>query len=117
MDGEAYRAHVRSVMETAGWHWPEHLLLDPSKGPRFLSSADELLSELQLGTHMDEVLVLPDGVEKLGQSPPAQQHSRHARGREHTADNMALSLPHIIIWWPGVVGSISQQRQGWDFSS
>ena len=77
MDGEAYRAHVRSVMETAGWHWPEHLLLDPSKGPRFLSSADELLSELQLGTHMDEVLVLPDGVEKLGQSPldPRFQHA------------------------------------------
>jgi hypothetical protein len=65
---EAYRANVRRVMDQAGWHWPEHLLLDPARGPRFLSSAAELLHELQLGTHMDEVLVLPDGVEKLGGS-------------------------------------------------
>jgi hypothetical protein len=73
---EAYRAHVRQVMDAAGWHWPEHLLMDPARGPRFLSSAAELLHELQLGTHMDEVLVLPDGVEKLGGSamdPRVQQ--------------------------------------------
>lgn len=68
MEEEAYRAHVRQVMDAAGWHWPEHLLLDPARGPRFLGSAAELLHELQLGTHMDEVLVLPDGVEKLGGS-------------------------------------------------
>ena len=42
---EAYRANVRRVMDQAGWHWPEHLLLDPARGPRFLSSAAELLHE------------------------------------------------------------------------
>ena len=45
---EAYRAHVRQEMDAAGWHWPEHLLMDPARGPRFLSSAAELLHELQL---------------------------------------------------------------------
>ena len=65
--GAAYREAVRSVMDHAGWHWPKHLLLDPSKGPRFLGSVEELLHELQLGTHMDEVLVLPNGAELLGQ--------------------------------------------------
>ena len=49
---DAYQEQVRQVMTTAGWPWPEHVLLDPAKAPRFVNTVEEFLYELQLGCHL-----------------------------------------------------------------
>eukprot|EP01050_Picozoa_sp_SAG11_P003259 SAG11_NODE_180_length_13278_cov_9.158434_10_plen_124_part_00 len=64
----AYRKQVQEVMDAAGWPWPEELLLDPAKGPRFVESVDEFLRELQLGSHMDGAQI-PD-FPSLAPPPP-----------------------------------------------
>eukprot|EP00660_Eupelagonema_oceanica_P011214 gene11214-5558_t len=35
---DAYLAHTRAVMGAAGWPWPERLVCDPQKAPRFVGS-------------------------------------------------------------------------------
>lgn len=54
-------------MQAAEWPWPEDVVLDPAKQPRFVTSVDEFFYELQYGCHMDQVVVFPDGVRLLGQ--------------------------------------------------
>lgn len=43
-------------MQAAEWPWPEDVVLDPAKQPRFVTSVDEFFYELQYGCHMDQVL-------------------------------------------------------------
>lgn len=64
---EAYQRHVREVMQAADWPWPEDLVCHPSKQPRFVHSVDEFWRELQLGCHLNEIVVFPDGLRQLGQ--------------------------------------------------
>mmetsp|Transcript_128348 Transcript_128348/g.247382 ORF Transcript_128348/g.247382 Transcript_128348/m.247382 type:complete len:445 (-) Transcript_128348:110-1444(-) len=63
---ENYVDYVKQVMSSAEWPWPEHVLCDPSKQPRFVSSVEELMHEIQFGCHMNQILVFPEGVKLLG---------------------------------------------------
>jgi len=63
----AYVQHVRQVMDAAGWPWPEHLLLREGHMPRFVNSLPEFIQELQLGCHMDQIVVFPGGLRAIGQ--------------------------------------------------
>eukprot|EP00440_Ansanella_granifera_P018411 gb/GFBE01019996.1/.p1 GENE.gb/GFBE01019996.1/~~gb/GFBE01019996.1/.p1 ORF type:complete len:487 (+),score=112.63 gb/GFBE01019996.1/:1-1461(+) len=64
---EAYAKHVKEVMAAADWPWPEHVMMDPKKQPRFIHSVEELKHEFQFGSHMNEVVVFPGGLHALGQ--------------------------------------------------
>eukprot|EP00928_Gymnodinium_smaydae_P007551 TRINITY_DN12705_c0_g3_i1.p1 TRINITY_DN12705_c0_g3~~TRINITY_DN12705_c0_g3_i1.p1 ORF type:complete len:445 (-),score=57.24 TRINITY_DN12705_c0_g3_i1:194-1528(-) len=62
-----YTQHVREVMNVAGWSWPEEQVLNSSKLPRFVHTVDDFLREVQLGSHLNEVVVFPDGLRLLEQ--------------------------------------------------
>jgi len=66
-DGEAYFENVRQVMTAAQWPWPQHVVMDVAKAPRFIHSVTEFMYELQYGCHVDQVVVFPGGVHALGQ--------------------------------------------------
>eukprot|EP00927_Polykrikos_kofoidii_P049298 TRINITY_DN43375_c0_g1_i1.p1 TRINITY_DN43375_c0_g1~~TRINITY_DN43375_c0_g1_i1.p1 ORF type:complete len:572 (+),score=97.97 TRINITY_DN43375_c0_g1_i1:27-1742(+) len=46
--------------------WPIHLLEDPRLQPRILSSVEEFQRELLVGDHLEDIVVLPNGVNLLG---------------------------------------------------
>eukprot|EP00439_Symbiodinium_sp_Y106_P019356 s5693_g2.t1 len=48
--------------------WPEELLQDPSRRPRYVKTAEEFLSELLTGEHVEDFVILPNGTELLGLS-------------------------------------------------
>ena len=77
---EAYHDNTRRVMSAAGWPWPEHTVLDPAKAPRFVHSVSDFLAELQSGCHIDEIVVFPDGIEKLGHAHALDPRLRAAAG-------------------------------------
>lgn len=79
-DLEKYAAHLRQVMEAADWPWPENVLLDPAKQPRFIHSVEELIHELMVGCHMDEIVVFPRALEVLGQANAMGQDVAKAMG-------------------------------------
>uniref|UniRef100_A0A7S0F901 JmjC domain-containing protein n=1 Tax=Pyrodinium bahamense TaxID=73915 RepID=A0A7S0F901_9DINO len=64
---EEYARHVRQVLEVAGWPWPEHVMLHPEKMPRFITTPAEFLREIQVGCHMDQIVVFPNGLRAIGQ--------------------------------------------------
>ncbi|CAE7018107.1 unnamed protein product [Symbiodinium sp. CCMP2456] len=48
--------------------WPEELLEDPARRPRYVATAEEFLSELLTGEHVEDFIILPNGTELLGLS-------------------------------------------------
>jgi len=66
-DHERYSQHVRQVMHAADWPWPEHVLLDESKQPRFVHTVEDFMHEMLAGDHLEKVVVFPGGLEALGQ--------------------------------------------------
>ena len=42
------------------------LFEDPSRRPRVVHNVDAFLEELKFGCHMDDIVVLRNGIEKLG---------------------------------------------------
>lgn len=46
--------------------WPVHLFEDPQRQPRIVSSEVEFAHELLLGDHLEDVVVLPGGLEATG---------------------------------------------------
>ncbi|CAE7876097.1 unnamed protein product [Symbiodinium necroappetens] len=48
--------------------WPEELLQDPTRRPRYVTTAEEFLSELLTGEHVEDFIILPNGTELLGLS-------------------------------------------------
>lgn len=67
-------------MDAAGWPWPEHVLLDEKKMPRFISTVAELKHELQVGCHMNEVVVFPGGLHALGHEASLNSEIASAAG-------------------------------------
>eukprot|EP00039_Didymoeca_costata_P000645 m.46651 g.46651 ORF g.46651 m.46651 type:complete len:257 (-) comp10393_c0_seq5:529-1299(-) len=55
--------YIDNLIEQTGW--PKHLFEDESKKPRVVDTVEEFVHELLLGSHMDDVVVLKDGLTKL----------------------------------------------------
>lgn len=81
-----YQEQIKLVMGAAGWSWPKHVLLDPAKQPRFVSSVDELWREMQSGCHLNKVIVFPGGVKAVGQQDAMDLQIRDALGFSLGAD-------------------------------
>jgi len=79
---EDYVRHTKQVMEAASWPWPEHVLLQPKKMPRFVTTPAEFLRELQLGNHMNEIVVFPNGLRAIGQDRAVGAEIAKALGLE-----------------------------------
>ena len=47
--------------------WPTHITQDPSKQGTVVETVDEFMQALLYGDHLDDVVVFPDGLRKLGQ--------------------------------------------------
>ena len=94
---QAYHSHLRQVMDAAGWAWPESVLTDEAKAPRFVHSVQEFLHELRSGCHMDEILVFPDGLRRLGQVHALDQRIRSAAGIEVQEDSAAAPSGYEML--------------------
>lgn len=79
-DLETYSQHVRQVMQAAEWPWPEHVLVDKTKQPRFVHTVKDFMHELTEGDHMDKVVVFPGGLEALGHQAAMNQDVAKAMG-------------------------------------
>jgi len=75
---ENYQHHVRQVMDAASWPWPEHVMLQREKQPRFVHTLQDFLHELQHGCHLDEIVVFPGGVQAAGQGTAIHPDIRDA---------------------------------------
>lgn len=75
-----YEAYARTVLNAADWPWPEHVVLDPAKRPRFVHTVEEFWKEVQHGSHLNEIVVFPDGVRLLGQTDALHDGIRSATG-------------------------------------
>lgn len=75
---ETYQQHLRQVMAAASWPWPEHVMLQREKQPRFVHSVKDFLHELQYGCHLDEIVVFPGGVQAIGQNTAMHPDIRDA---------------------------------------
>ena len=60
-----------AMLRSSGW--PMDLLLDPAKQPRAVGSAEEFVHELFFGDHLDQIIVLKNGVELLQQADAVPQ--------------------------------------------
>merc|ERR1719188_984538 len=83
---ESYNHHVKEAMAAAGWPWPEHVLLDRQKQPRFVFSTEELVREMQVGSHMNEVLVFVGGLDALGQRSAVEPRIAAATGLDKASE-------------------------------
>jgi len=75
---ETYQHHVKQVMDAASWPWPEHVMLQREKQPRFVHTVQDFLHELQYGCHLDEIVVFPGGVKAAEQSTAIHPDIREA---------------------------------------
>jgi hypothetical protein len=60
-----------AMLRSSGW--PMDLLLDPAKQPRVAGSAEEFIQELFFGDHLDQIIVLKNGVDLLQQADAVPQ--------------------------------------------
>eukprot|EP00405_Crypthecodinium_cohnii_P022995 CAMPEP_0206480312 /NCGR_PEP_ID=MMETSP0324_2-20121206/37196_1 /ASSEMBLY_ACC=CAM_ASM_000836 /TAXON_ID=2866 /ORGANISM="Crypthecodinium cohnii, Strain Seligo" /LENGTH=479 /DNA_ID=CAMNT_0053957029 /DNA_START=264 /DNA_END=1703 /DNA_ORIENTATION=+ len=96
MAAAAYQNQVSQVMEAAGWPWPASVLQDPSKQPRFVHSVPEFLRELQLGNHLDQVVVFPGGAEAMQQSEVLDPDIAEAVGIPFSSTSSASSAYEVL---------------------
>lgn len=52
------------MVEKSGW--PLHLVQDPSRQPRYASSTEDFTREVLVGDHLEDIVILPGGLEALG---------------------------------------------------
>ena len=63
--GTVPEARREALLQSSGW--PMDLLHDETKQPKVVRSAKEFVHELYYGNHLDEIVVLKDGVQLLQQ--------------------------------------------------
>jgi hypothetical protein len=59
-------ARLHRQLQACGW--PVELFKDVDRQPKVVETAEEFAREVLLGCHMNEVVVLQDGIRKLGMS-------------------------------------------------
>jgi len=92
---KAYGTYVRETLGAAGWPWPEHVLCDPGKQPRFVHTIEELIHEMQLGNHMNEVVVFTGGLQAVGQREALHPSIAAAAGLDQVGD-MPLTAYDVL---------------------
>ena len=65
--------------------WPRALFADPARQPRVLNDVQEFMRELQQGYHVNDVVVLRDGIRKMGMSRPGTHYVRGLNSRPGVA--------------------------------
>jgi len=91
---EEYREYTKRFTTLLGSKctWPSHLLNDPAKQPLVFASASEFLDTMRRGNHLDQILVLPGGVQSLGQGDALNKNLSEALSRSTSAVEALRSL-------------------------
>ncbi|KAG8468501.1 hypothetical protein KFE25_013584 [Diacronema lutheri] len=100
----------------------ERLLADPAKAPRVLGSAEAFVDALFVGKHVDELLVLRDGLRKLGLAGAMRRDVLSAVERSRTIPEFASRMGareldaldgRVYYWTPdGRERTLKRDREG-----
>ena len=74
--GEMPDARREALLRSSGW--PMDVLQDRAKQPKVVGSAEDFVRELYYGNHLDEIVVLKNGVQLLQQADAVPQAIRTA---------------------------------------
>ena len=63
--------------------WPAFITGDPDKQATVVQTVDEFMQALLYGEHLNDVIVLPDGLRKLGQVDAMPDYILNAKNEEN----------------------------------
>lgn len=104
----------------------ERLLADPGKAPRVFGSAEAFIDALLVGKHVDELLVLRDGLSKLGLANAFRRDVLSAVERSRSIPEFASRVGaheleqldgRVYFWQEGRESTLKRDRDGNLYSS